>query len=157
LSIIADLATTIARLMKLSTRTISIFALCSLAPYLASFSQPVFTCEDGSVFKGLQLFLWGPLGLLQACPAWFANPTLFVAFGLMYSKALKPSVIVAASTLFLALTSFMVRDIYTGPSNSPITRYGPGFYLWLGACAIPLVALGLAYSNRPKESPRVAG
>ena len=119
----------------------------SLVLYAASFALPVFVCKDGSVFIGLMLFLWGLVGVASACPAWLANPLLFLTLSLMVRRKFPSSLISACLTLAVALTSFFVKSLYTGPNMSDITHYGPGLYVWLSACTVPLLAICLQWAK----------
>jgi hypothetical protein len=121
------------------------------ALYLLSLCLSCIYTSDDKVWRGWQILLWGWLGAFGVGTdptlfAWFANPLLAVTFVLFYNQRFRPAFIAGVPCLLLALSSFQLRRISASVDiDYSVTGYGPGFFCWLGSCAIPVVLSILFY------------
>ena len=128
------------------------------ALYFLSLCLSCIYTADEETWRGWQILLWGWLGAFGVGTdptlfAWFANPLLVVTFVLFYNQRFRLAVIAGIPCLLLALSSFQLRRIGGPDIDYSVTGYGPGFYCWLGSCAIPVVDSILFYrfSNKAKR------
>jgi len=86
--------------------------------------------------------------------AWYANPLLLLALGLVGFGRYRLAVPVAAAGGLLALSILLAPTQLEGAGRSlPPFHYGIGFYVWLAAFGVALIA-GIAGLMREKCRPR---
>lgn len=121
--------------------------------FLLSLFPVAFVCEDGQTVQGWIVLLWGWWGLLMANPAWFANPLFAVGFLLSALRQHLPATVIGVVAFGLGLFSFMADEWWFNEgSGTPITAFGPAFYLWMASFA--LLTLGNATLTITTRRPR---
>lgn len=108
----------------------------SLAIWVASL--PLVAIETGATsVRGISLLIGGAFGPIVGEFAWYANPAYFLALRWMSTN--KPSQSQLAAILAMALASvplFSDRIYLNEGFQAPITGFGVGYVLWLGAVVI---------------------
>lgn len=97
---------------------------------------------DWSVIHGFVPALLGFLGILAACPAWFANLFL-IPLAIMLFKGRKAGFILSLVALALAASAYMLPGLYGDNSEAVIEGRRIGFYLWLGSFVTVALACAL--------------
>ena len=126
--------------------------------YVASLALPVFQV-NGETWKGGWVLLLGALGMLDANFAWLANPLfLFTSFCVVYSyddsSLVAGACIAGAVAPGVALTSYRFHRMCTDGGCSPVSELGVGFYVWLSAMLVLLMASAAhAYLTVRPRSP----
>jgi hypothetical protein len=134
-------------------------SVVAVVAYCLSLALPVFYTESvvsrwegqidpGETWYGIGVLLFGWMAALGSPSrheywsiAWFANPLFFLALALERSKR-SLSFPTAILGLFIAITSVSFRKIWNDkePPSIIIVSHGVGFYLWLIAFAVLIVA-----------------
>lgn len=125
----------------------------SLTSWLSSLGFVALATKDQAVF-GLQLFFGGALGPLVGEFAWYANPAYFLA--LYWLAMYKPGHCRAAASvaLVLSLLPVAVPRIWLHEGfSTPITSYGTGYHLWVGAILVLAATAWLFPRRWPSGTP----
>jgi hypothetical protein len=143
-----------------SVKRIDFIFKASIAAYCLSLTLPVFYTEEvtlielersadrGLTWHGIFVLLLGWAAALGSPTryqywsiAWFANPLFFLAVARLRKKRAS-SFPISLIGLIVALTSFFLKKIWSDkePPSTFITEYGVGFYLWLIAFALMVLA-----------------
>ncbi len=143
-----------------SLNRVDFFFRASITMYFLSLILPVFYTEyvtlaeserltdPGETWYGIFVLLLGWAAALGSPTryqywsiAWFANPLFFLAASLLREKA-RFSFPIAIIGFIIALTSFFLKKIWNDkePPSNLITGHGIGFYLWLMAFVLMIVA-----------------
>ena len=105
-----------------------------------SLSLPALYYGDYGVFNGSDLLFFGIAGILTGKIQWLANPLLMFIYYLIVRDKYDTVLVLSGIGFLLSLTTFLINTIPSDWSNSsPITGYGPGFYLWTLSFLIPLI------------------
>lgn len=90
--------------------------------------------------EGLWFLVGGWGGLFEGQFGWLANPLLLSAC-LFLLAGLRPALLLSAGCLGLALTALWLGGHVFHFEGGPYRNcgFGPGFWLWLAACAVPAV------------------
>jgi hypothetical protein len=108
----------------------------SVALYVASLVTPVQRVSDSF---GIMYLLVGWAGMFMpqfpAHWAWLANVSLFATWRVVAVGAYVPARILSLVSLALAVLYRFCSEAVTneGGVPTPISSYGPGYYLWLGS------------------------
>lgn len=134
---------------------------CALAVYLVSFALPVFdntqefyhhmsVAPRGVVFGWRAFLLEGPCALMALCPAWLANPTLWLGCWFLWKGRTRSALVASTFGLGLGLSAlFFLFDA----SLVYRQQYLAGYYAWLGSFVL-LTLGGITANFRPKERDR---
>lgn len=126
----------------------------SLLIFLISLIPPAMSLDNGEVWHGAQVLIWGWLGIFIGCLAWLANPLLLVIYALLMFRRNLAVFIVSLLAVLIACLSFLLlgTQIPLDEGNvrqAEVLSLGPAFYLWLTAIATPgLGALVLQFSQK---------
>jgi hypothetical protein len=93
------------------------------------------------VANGVLPALLGWLGLLAACPAWYAN-LLLIPLGIMLFKRRFAGFLVSLVALAIAASAYTLPAIYGDNDQAVIVGRRIGYYLWLGS----FVTMALAHA-----------
>jgi hypothetical protein len=122
------------------------WALCGVSLVLVGFK---FGSEQ---WRGYHILALGPMSLTYGTVAWLANPCLLIATVLW--KRPRAPIAAAVGGMCLALSSFTFRGLPNDGEWIQIDAWGWGYYLWLSAFAMLLVAV-LLRSNNSSQRDRV--
>jgi len=112
--------------VKQTRRSVGI--LCLLLWAIALALPTAYTQSDDD-FPGFLILIMGPFGPFILQPGWYANPVfVFCAGWMAFGGRVWRWVGVLLGVL--ALWSFTWDQIVMDSGNIPITKFGPGFYLW---------------------------
>lgn len=118
--------------------------LLALSLYLGALTQIAFVIWNADVWRGWAAFAFGGLGFAAGGYAnlvWLANPLAFMAW-YCHSKPV-PTVALATASLLLAVSFKFCSTVVVSEAGGPgyaITAVGLGYWLWLAAIAITLLA-----------------
>ena len=122
-----------------SKLTSNLLIFTSILAWVASLVFAALLTRNGPVF-GLQLLVGGAFGVLVGQFAWYANPAYFLALYWIVMFKPKQARIASSLSLALALLPLISRRVWLHEGfSTPITGYGIGFMLWLGAIALVCV------------------
>lgn len=115
--------------------------LALLLTWSLSLALPVFTtCTPGyDHVRGLVVLVLGWLGVLSLMPAWLAN-VLMVPIGIGLLLQRRPPVWLGVLTAGIASTALWWKAWADDLGERPICHYHAGYWLWLGAAALALLA-----------------
>lgn len=116
--------------------------LIALIFYVASLSQPAFTCAHSKSFPGYTVLMIGFMGFLALDPRWLGNITfVLLLFASLKAVPINRPVIIF-STAALALASFAQAAGCEGGGGAPgvSTGLAIGGYLWVAALLISCAA-----------------
>jgi hypothetical protein len=104
-----------------------------------------------AVFGWAEIFGIGRASLVVVL-SWFANPAIWVAWGLLLGRVHSGAASAALVAMLLALGYRAGTHILVSESGSPdtISGVGPGYWAWVLSMGLALVA-GLIGSMRPAE------
>lgn len=124
------------------------FALAGLSAvcFVVACSQPAIRLENGTIWDGSYVLLFGWFGLVYFQFAWLANviyPASLLCLALGWRLAAS---LVAAVQVFVAcdMLSFPGAVIYldeAGVNKSAVAGFSMGAWVWLAALALPLLAI----------------
>jgi hypothetical protein len=121
-----------------------VFFFASAGLFVTSLTQYCFwAAHNPHGVSGLLALLlgWVPYGGINSV-SWFANPLFLLSWILIWIRsrryfAIIPSLLALALALsFLAQEGVMLDE---GGGRHPITRYGPGYWLWIASIAAILI------------------
>ena len=113
--------------------------------WAVSLALPVAVMGNGpeDVWPGFAVLIIGPLGVLVAQFAWFAN--LLLVPSLIFLILKRPprvlGIIFAVLLVLLAVDALTWDRIHGDNGYAMILRHGPGYYLWLGVVLATAAAL----------------
>ncbi|MBV8324774.1 hypothetical protein [Chryseobacterium sp.] len=109
--------------------------LISLILFIASLPFPAVYVKDDSMY-GLACLLLGWAEMDGGGIAWLANPLIFFTALFFLMRKTKISLLLSLLSLFLMLCYLSVGEITTDEAGhkSPVTGYGPGYFLWVASC-----------------------
>jgi hypothetical protein len=112
-----------------------------LVAWTASLALPVFTtCSAGyDHVGGWFLLLVGWFGILVWMPAWLANVAI-VGIGAALYFHRRPPIWLGVLTAVVAATAWRWEAWADDTGERPICHYHAGYWLWLGAAALALLA-----------------
>ncbi|MFV3308384.1 hypothetical protein ACNFBT_24245 [Pseudomonas sp. NY15181] len=126
--------------------------LLALLPYAISFALPALHTEEHwgdqrtpVYMNGFEIALFGWSAIFGSgkywSMAWYANPLLFVTIG-FYAEGFREARVTAIAGLLVACTSPFLTRIWSDkePPSVYVTGMGIGFYFWLAAFVIMLLA-----------------
>ena len=127
----------------MSTKRKKAYVLLSAMLYLASLTQDAFfinRVDYDAWASSAWLVAVGWAGALLgggAALVWFANPLLFLSWGLSFFS-LKLARWASVYTALLAASFLLFDEIITSeaPTYSTITHYRAGYWLWLASCVV---------------------
>jgi hypothetical protein len=95
--------------------------------------------------SGAWCALWGPLGFVSECVAWYANVTAFVGTLLFAFRRDRLCLVLAGVSVLLALTTLRLftHDIpmdEAGVNTARVSQLRPAFFVWLASLLVPAVA-----------------
>ena len=120
------------------------FVGASMLLYCGSLTQAALYTDkpaDGGAFPALLLLLGGWLGLFAGVLAWLANPLLAFTWALLIPRRTRfVALLCAVASLGFAVSFLGQDEIMTdeGGTQSRITAYGPGYWLWTASIATAL-------------------
>lgn len=129
-------------LVAVALATVVVFAVALIEPSLYLQDNEGFVAHTHEPVHGWELFLMGPLGLTVNVFAWYANLFLPAALALLILRRFGWTLLVGVPGLALALSALKMREMIVDEAGhmARITSHGPGFYCWISACAMPVVA-----------------
>lgn len=109
--------------------------------------------------QGATLLQWGWVGLLDGIVAWIANPLILLAWITIWSDQHRGKAqVLSLLAMLLAISFAFHTHIMTDDAGSryPITRYGSGYWLWMGSMIIMVIGSTIVrwldlYSSSPIE------
>ncbi|MCT2563061.1 hypothetical protein [Chryseobacterium herbae] len=128
-----------------------IILIVSILVFVISLALPaVFTGKDNEMY-GLALFLLGWADLSGDGTSWLANPILLFSWIFLLVKQPKIAAFLGLFSVGVALYYFTETEITVNEAGhkSPITSYGPGYYLWLASCVTMFVGSLLLLRSKP--------
>ena len=131
---------------KIYRLSVGSITLVSSGLFVTSLFFPVFytlgvgQAADGGPVNGLVVLIFGWIPILACQPAWLANPACVAPLIILWFRSHKWGVLFGGTSMLLAASSVFTKTIPAPLGDYPITGYGPGFYLWLSAIAVPLAA-----------------
>jgi len=104
-----------------------------------------------SEWPGGMLFFFGWVRILSMMwdgLGWLANVLLMLAVLDSVNRQYRSPVIFSAIGFALAMTSFLMKEVWLNEAGTKgvIVGYGAGFYLWMSAIALNLVTSTVVYA-----------
>jgi hypothetical protein len=116
--------------------------LGAAALYVTSLWLPAIAGSGFPAQTGLDVLRQGASAFRDGVVAWYANPLFWLALVLGWLGLRRGALACAALGLLLALSSFSAGLAAESAGRSvPPFSYGIGFYVWLGAFVLALIAL----------------
>jgi len=132
-------------------------ALASLVLALISLALPAIEGSGFPTQSGMDVLRQGASAWRNGVVAWYANPALVVAVGLCLIGWYRMSLGIALLALALAVSSFSAAPVAESFGRSvPAFGFGIGFYVWLAAFVLAVVAAAAGYI-RCRNADRAAG
>ena len=114
---------------------------------------PAMRLDGGEVLTGWYVLGEGWRASTAGIWAWYANPLLVGAVGLMLLRWSRVAGVVAGTALVLGLTSFATPDLVARAGfPSPSLSFAAGFYLWLASLLSLTVCAWVAAFPREKHA-----
>jgi hypothetical protein len=97
------------------------------------------------------LLLVGWLGLFSGTIAWLANPALLTAWVMFYRRKYRRSAAFALIAAALMASFLFAKTVISSEStsNSKVTGYGLGYWLWLSSAFVLLIGAILSSLSQP--------
>lgn len=139
------------------TERLRIFG-ASFVLYVAACSMPALLFQHGAAREsqwGFECLLLGVLTLFSYVPAWLANVTLVPANVFLLLGWRRASMVFAATSIALALTTLLWFRIELPGDEGGVTTLRlfaplPGFFFWLASMTVVLIgALRLSPNDAP--------
>lgn len=113
----------------------NLILLICLILYLASLPFTAVYAK-GHEMSGLACALLGWAEMEGGGIAWMANPLLFIGVFFLLLKQVKISAVISLIAFGLTFCYLSVGEITVNEAGHkfPITRYGPGYFLWMASC-----------------------
>jgi hypothetical protein len=110
-----------------------------------SLALPAVQVTRGPSLSGYDVLVQGAGAWRDGVVAWYANPALLGALVLGWVRAHRASLVVAVIGLALGLSSFSAGTVAASAGRSvPAFGFAAGFYLWLVAFGLVVLAGGVA-------------
>lgn len=129
-----------------------IILLISIVLFVTSLALPAVFTQKGSEMYGLACFLLGWADLSRDGTSWIANPILLISWIFLLVKQPKIAAFLGLLSVAAALYYFTETEITVNEAGhkSPITSYGPGYYLWLASCAAVFIGSLMLLKSKPE-------
>lgn len=117
------------------------FAAGALFFFILSLWLPAIDGAGFPAFSGLDVLRQGASGWRDGVVAWYANPVLIVALLACWFRQFRFALIAAIAGTLLGLSSFTAEwAAETAGRSVPTFHFGIGFYLWLLAFGLVILA-----------------
>ena len=124
------------------------------AAFVLSLMLPAFLFQFDKPLRGMTVLLLGWWGLITGEVGWFGNLAFFYALWATITGHEFGAKVASTVAFILALTSFHAKEWYFSEAGgTPILSHGSGFYMWLFAFLILLLANWLFSKSGREAAP----